>query len=682
MSNNRRLSEYKYIILDYLYKNRGKKFNRSKIFFANKIDTKYAPLFNKAYASVSKSEYVICEEERLTWNTDYFISMLHVKNNMEIVYNNEIEKYFASYDEIYPIDGDFVLAKVIDEKRRSCEIIKILKRTTKHIVGTFVQQGFTTFVIPEDKKRYKFDLYVNASLVSDIPNYSKVEVIIEEYNVGLKPTCRISRTIRNTLAKDEKNKIALLAKHGFSEKFSAETTKASQEIKARISQNYLTGKSKIEEPVFIIDTDRPYELAFSSAKTKDGYDITMFIADIASKIVENSVIDKEASEKGVSCQFIDETTSIFPKELLEDKLLFSPGCKRAAIAFKIHFDSLGNRTDYSVFETIVEPSKAIPIDDINTYINIRNEDFEDSYYSLMDEIFALIDLSECIDKTSLIFKDKYKFVLNNDKIINKKISNIELLIELLKLECEKITSSIFAYSNFPIIHSYYELPSMFSIERLFNHCDHLNIKPTCLLEEKINPNDILTMLQKVDHDTAAAIMTNINKMIGPVKYSRELFYNFQTKTSTCPITNPASNYCSLYNQRLLKRFISKKLFNDNVENSVLTNIDNICTKMSYKEKEKDAAEKEYFNTIIVDKITKDGMTCDALVYSFSPSGVNVLLNNGLYGLVRFDEHGLSDKKFIFEDNGVQKSLFIGDNIVVSFNYFDIQRNRLIFSYVS
>jgi exoribonuclease R len=177
-------------------------------------------------------------------------------------------------------------------------------------------------------------------------------------------------------------------------------------------------------------------------------------------------------------------------------------------------------------------------------------------------------------------------------------------------------------------------------------------------------------------------MTNINKMIGPVKYGVELFYNFQAETSTCPIVNPASNYCSLYNQRLLKRFINKKLFNDNVENSVLTNIDKICTKMNYKEKERDAAEKEYFNTIIVEKIIKDSMICDALVYSFSPSGVNVLLNNGLYGLVRFDEHGLSDKKFVFEHDGVQKSLFIGDNIVVSFNYFDVQRNRLIFSYIS
>jgi hypothetical protein len=222
---------------------------------------------------------------------------------------------------------------------------------------------------------------------------------------------------------------------------------------------------------------------------------------------------------------------------------------------------------------------------------------------------------------------------------------------------------------------------MFLIERLFNHCNHLKEKPLCLLEEKISIDDIVAYVKDLDCDTATAIVTNINSIIKPAKYSKELMYNIKAGTCTCPIVNPARNYAALYNQRLLKRFINKNLFNDNVEDNVIKTINKVCEDLNYKELSKSNAEKEYLNTMVVDKIISEGMTFTALVYSFSPSGVNVVMSNGLHGLVRFEDYGLSDKEFTFEHKGEKKTLMIGDNIVISLDYFDVQRDRLIFQYV-
>lgn len=679
MSNAKRMNEFKYIILDYLYRTRNRSCNRAKIFFATNTDRQYAAIFNKAFSSICKTDFVVFDGEKASWNNEYFISVIHKEKTCESVYR-ETEKFFVTYENLFPIDDDIVIVKITDEKRRLCEAIKILKRTNKHITGILVQQGCATFVIPDDKKRYKYDLFVHASLVSDIPNYSKVEVIIEPFDIGLKPVCRINRVIRNSIEHNEKNRRYILAKYGFNERFSDKAIKQASEIKTRLSYTVRSNRVELESQAFIIKSDRYSDLAYSAQKKKDGFIITIYIPDIANKIVENSALDCEAREKGLSCDLYDYESTLFPKDLLFNKLLFNEGKKSPAIAYQLKFDINGNRTDFSVFETIVEPIKTVFADELVKYLQLRNEDLEDVYYPIIDELFAFIELYDVINKDPLVFNPMKAIVTSDNKVeSNKNVVND--LVYLLNNECEKITSDIFAFSNFPIIHQYYELPNMFLIERLFNHCSHLQEKPLCLLEEKIKASDIVNYVKDIDCDTATAIVSNINSIIKPVKYSKEIMYNLKAGTCTCPIMYPTRNYAALYNQRLLKRFINKSLFNDNIEENVIKGIGKLCEDLNYRELSKVNAEKEYLNIMVVDKIISEGMTFTALVYSFSPSGVNVVLQNGLQGLVRFDDYELSDKEFKFTHKDEEKSLLIGDSIVISLDYYDVQRDRLIFQYI-
>ena len=679
MSNAKRMNEFKYIILDYLYRTRSRSCNRAKIFFATNTDTQYSAIFNKAFSSVCKTDFVLFDGEKASWNNEYFISMIHKEKTLEVTYRDK-DRFFVTYENLFPIDEDIVVVKITDEKRRTGEVVKVIKRTNKHVLGILVQQGPATFVIPDDKKRYKYDLYVQSSIVSDIPNYSKVEVLIEPFNIGLKPVCRINRVVRNAMEHNEKNRRATLAKYGFNERFSEKAMQQAGEIKSRLSYAVQTNRVKLDAPAFILKTDRYSDLAYSAVKKNDGFTITVYIPDIANKIIENSSLDAEAREKGLSCDLYDYEATLFPKELLFNKLLFTEGKKSPAIAYQLHFDINGTRTDFSVFETIIEPVKVIFAEDLVKYLELRNEDLEDVYYPIIDELFAFVELYDVINKNPLVLNTVRATVTEDGKIINNN-NLVSDLVYLLNLECEKITNNIFAYSSFPIIRQYYELPNMFLIERLFNHCNHLKEKPLCLLEEKISVDDIVAYVKDLDCDTATAIVTNINSIIKPAKYSKELMYNIKAGTCTCPIVNPARNYAALYNQRLLKRFINKNLFNDNVEDNVIKTINKVCEDLNYKELSKSNAEKEYLNTMVVDKIISEGMTFTALVYSFSPSGVNVVMSNGLHGLVRFEDYGLSDKEFTFEHKGEKKTLMIGDNIVISLDYFDVQRDRLIFQYV-
>ena len=680
MSHILRTNEIFYIILKYL-NDKQDGFTQRKIFFANNIDNKNAAVYNKTFNSLVKNGFIKMIDNKAYLNSDYFVGILYCSNGVQFTYKQH-DKFIVQSDDTYPIDGDTVLVKITDKKMLTGSVVKVLKRTDKHIDGIFVQQGLQTFIIPEDKSRYKYDLFVDNAMTSETPNYAKVEAVIDPFDTGLKPVGKVVRVIRNKADDNARNKLSTLAKYGFSTKFSKEALEEATKIKRRVSHTAHKENVLVTQPVFLISDKPSAHTAYSALKTKEGFEITLYTVDVASKIIEGSNLDKEAQNKGLACCLNDEFVNILPQDLIDDKISFVEGQKRSSVAFKFIFDADGHRIDFDVFEAIIEPCARVIPNDFMRYLAFRDETFETENFHVIEDLMALSECYELMDKTILVFK-------NNDVIRNiedgeveyKQSTIVDDLFYLLKTECETITSILFATYKFPIIHSYYNLPSMFAIERLAAQCKSFNIDVSCLLDEKIAPNAVYNFINCIDKDHQSVIKYNICEMIGVKQYAMDKMYNFVSGTLTCPIVNPARNYAALYNQRLLKRYIKKTLFNDSVENKVLATIKNVCQNLSQKSKQKAIAEKEYLLFSLVPTFMGEDTVYESTAYSVSPSGVHILLPMGIPGLVRFDDYSLSDKEFKFVYKNQTKTIKLGDKFHVVFDYFDVKNNRFIFQYI-
>ena len=677
---NLRTNSIKYLILEYIYKNRNHALARPKVFFGLKIPTTNAAVFNKTFEMVKTMPYIVVKDNTVQWDNRYFIGKLHV-DHVEFVYRDN-DKFLVSYQNmLHPMDGDIVVVAVEDERRLNGNIVDVIKRTTKSIRGTVSNLNGTVFIVPEDKSRYKHDIFVANA---DVPNYTKVEVKLDEFDTKLKPAGLIQRQIRNAAENNQKNKQALLAKYGFSSRFSEEELEEAKSIKKKISNGAYNDSVVVEAPVFLISDSYYTDMAYSAQKNPDKtVDITIYIPDIASKITEGSKLDKAALQRGVACRLNDESIDILPRELLDERLLFSEGQKRLSIAFKLTFDANGRRINYDVFEAVITPCKAINAFDFIEYLKYRDEMFEDNYYSIIDELFTLIDTYELMDKDCLSFytRNKVDRVENGRLIINAS-KTIDDMAYLFGLECEKITAEILHKAKFPAIHSYKTLPSLFDIKRLQTQCSAHGITLDDILKSsKLNPKDLTEVMNSIfDSDIQTAILININNMTKECGFASKKVYNFMAGTITCPIANPSKNYAALYNQRLLRRYIAKTLFNDNVMYNVLGNIDAICDTLTDKENLRLRAESEYFNILLVDALTNDSEQT-VLAYSTTPSGVYVQLNSGLLGLVKFEDYEISDKEFVFFIDGERRVLKLGDKFKAKFHHYDIKSNRLIFEYV-
>ncbi len=677
-----RINELKYIILNYLYKNCNKKLNKKKIFFANNLDASVNEKFNKAFAMIKRTPYVVAIDDTLQWNKEYFIGKLYV-DGAHFTYRNKDKFRLTINDECYPLDGDTIIVKIDDERRLTGTIDSVLKRTSKHIRGILTKCGEHNFVIPEDRNRFRHDIHVEG-MIDEVDNYSKVELKLDEFSVTKKPNGTIERVIRSSTLDDEKNKTAVLAKHGFNNKFSTDVIEAADKIKTRISHTTYNDKILIEAPVFIISNSYYSDFAFSASKNKEGYTITVFIPDIAAKVAEGSILEKAAKEKAIACKLNDDYVDILPSNMLNDKIRFSEAAKRPAIAFKMHYDMNGHQDDFDVFEAIITPCKAINSFELFQYLKYRDEVFENNYYSIIDDIFALVDVYQLMKKDSLVFHATNRIErVENGRIVYNGYGTMDDLIYLFGMECEKIVGFIFMEANFPCIHSYYELPSMFNLEKLNNHCIPHGINALQhLIQDKLDASEVCEFINSIyNQDVQHAVVANINSIIGVKQYSKEPIYNFKAGAITAPIIEPTKNYAAIYNHRLLKRYLHKTLYNDNVYDLICQNIDDTCKYMTQKHFAKKRLESEYLNSLLVEVFSSEENVQEAIVIGISPSGLNVELASGVKGLVRFDDYKLSDKQFTFVHNDLEDTIVIGDRISIAFNHYDVKYNRLIFQYI-
>lgn len=675
-----RTNELLYIILKYLNDKRGTKLTQRKIFFANNISNNNAAVYNKTFNSAVKAGYIVMDGDYASLSPEYFVNTFHVKGGFQYCFYNQEEKYAVNIEAGCPIDGDVVLVRINDAMRYTGSVVKVLKRTSKKIVGTFVNQGAVSFVIPDNKQKYKHDIFVGNEMASEMPNYSRVELTVEPFDVGLKPNGIVHKVIRNAAEDSVNTKLSVLSKYGFSAHFPQQVLQEASSVKARVSYSAFKERVLVDVPVFIISEQNCSPFAVSAYKRKEGFEITIYTADIAAKVVEGSIIDKEAKKKALACCLNNEFIDIFPQEFLNTKIYFSEGQKRLAVAFKLLFGADGKLANYTVFEGIVEPSATINPNELMRYLAFRGEDFEIAHAHVIEDLMTLSDLYDVIDKSRLVFKRGNSIFPQNmsDEFLGDNV--LDNLFYLLKLDCEKMTARIFAESNFPIVHSFYKLPNLFELERFKTQCEALQLNPQCMFEDKIQYEDVNSFLKTAPADMRFALKNNIVDMIGAKQYSMEHSYNYIAGGITAPIFNPSRNYAALYNQRLLKRYIKKTLFNDNVENKVLISIKDVCNVLNDKSGKKLAAEQEYTLTSLVSNFMGEDTVYTATAYSISPSGVKIVLESGLHGLVRFEDYALSDKEFKFVYAGKEHVIRIGDKFKVIFDYFDLKNNRYIFTY--
>lgn len=228
------------------------------------------------------------------------------------------------------LHGDKVKVRLLVRRkgnRPEGEVMEILERARETFVGTVEVMPQFAFLIP-DTKGMPFDLFIPKDKLHGAKQGEKAVAKIVEWDRRQKnPVAEIVQVL-GMPGEHETEIHAILAEYELPYLFDPEVEKAAENIDKTISKDVLSRRRDFRTvPTFTIDPAdaKDFDDALSLKSMGNGiYEVGVHIADVTHYVKPDSILDKEAINRGTSVYLVDRVVPMLPEALSNNVCSLNP----------------------------------------------------------------------------------------------------------------------------------------------------------------------------------------------------------------------------------------------------------------------------------------------------------------------------------------------------------------------
>ncbi len=116
------------------------------------------------------------------------------------------------------------------------------------------------------------------------------------------------------------------------------------------------------------------------------YFLGVHIADVSHYVEENSILDKEAYNRGNSVYLIDRVVPMLPKELSNGICSLNPNEDRLTLSVMMEINKDGNVVDHRIQESVINSKARLVYDDVSDYLENDDEEAKEKLKDLLEEL--------------------------------------------------------------------------------------------------------------------------------------------------------------------------------------------------------------------------------------------------------------------------------------------------------
>lgn len=557
--------------------------------------------------------------------------------------NSNTTYYVDKVDKKGSFSGDTVLFakyKYIDygdSDKPEAKVIEILKRGLTKVVG----EVYTT-------KRGKLNFKANIPNVlfetTDFNNAKKGDLVvyaIDQYSPNNLVYGHVEEVIGKASDKDAMYK-ELCFKYGFHYEFDGDVLDEASQIAFGEEQ-----REAIDKTIFTIDGDdaKDFDDAVSIDLLENGnYLLGVYIADVASYVKQDSLIDKEAFYRGTSVYLPNHVIPMLPEKLSNDLCSLNEQTPKKVIACLMEINKDGKVVNYDLKKAIIKSKHRMTYHDVNLIIDGDNT-LSSKYSDISESILLMNELKDIlhsvrVKRGSLDFEsNESTIVYDGDKIKDITIrqrGEAENLIEEFMLIANETVASHIYHMDLPFIYRIHEEPPLANYKKLITLLNGLGIKTHANLHH-ISNFDLQKVLE-LTKDTPS-IQTLVLRLMCKAKYSEVNVGHFGLASPIYThFTSPIRRYPDLVVHRLLHKYV----FDCDMTPETLKQAMQLCISASIQssKKEKDAISFEYEATDkVIAKYYEDliGYEFMGTISSITSYGLFITLDNLVEGMVHISK---------------------------------------------
>ncbi|MDT2828775.1 ribonuclease R [Enterococcus viikkiensis] len=577
----------------------------------------------------------------------------------------------------FAMDGDIVMidiqktADLFADRGAEGQVVSIKERKIQQLVGEFTafdvdeiaESDLFGYVTPKDKKSAQFKVFIAAEGIQPVDG-SVVIVEITHY-----PEKGYATSLEGMVTKviGHKNDpgmdiLSIVIAQGIPTQFPEEVQTASEQVPDQISETDLVGRRDLrEQQIVTIDGADAKDLddAVTVRKLDNGnYFLGVHIADVSYYVTEDSILNKEAFERGTSVYLTDRVIPMIPQRLSNGICSLNPRVPRLTMSCEMEIDPSGTIVHHEIFQSVIQTTERMTYSAVNEILEEKKPETLERYqqlvpmFQLMKELHQILEARR-IQRGAINFEDREAKILVDPE---GRPTDIELrergvgerLIESFMLAANETVAEHFNRLKLPFIYRIHEQPKEEKMQRFFDFASALGIvvKGT---KTTITPKDLQKVIDEVeDKPEAPVINTMLLRSMQQARYSEDNYghYGLAAEYYT-HFTSPIRRYPDLIVHRLIRTYSQDQGEATKAKwAEALPEIADHSSKMERRavdaEREVDSMKKAEY---MADKV---GEEFDGIISSVTKFGIFIELPNTVEGMIHLNE--LKQDYFHFIEN--------------------------------
>lgn len=581
------------------------------------------------------------------------------------------------------MNNDRVMARVHNDthgKKPEGEIIRIIVHANNKVVGVFHQTGDFAFVAPDDK-RIGQDIYVMRRDFNKAKDGQKVVVEITQWpKENRKAEGKVTEVLGN-LGDVGLEILSIIKQNDLPLEFPEEVIAASKKVPKAIKESEIAGRrDRRHLPIVTIDGEDAKDLddaVYVEQLGEDEYLLGVYIADVSYYVTEDSVLDKEARERGTSVYLVDRVLPMLPERLSNGICSLNAGEDRLAMACEMHINGAGETLSYEIFPAVIHVRYRLSYNIVRQMLAGDPEQLS-RYSDIVDTVEKMNTLRLLLHEKrhrrgSVDFDVPEQKVILDEKlhpieIIQRVHGNAENLIEEFMLAANETVAQHMFKQQWPFIYRVHDLPAEDKMQELAKLLANFNVKFTATEETK--PMEVQRAVAAVAGRPEERLITTValrcmrqavyqTENIGHFGLAAEFYTHF---------TSPIRRYPDLIVHRMLRRWLTKPKLAAKELEPLSDKLEAIAEHSSLRERAAAEAERATVELKKAEYMAGHiGEEYDGVISGVTAFGIFVELANGVEGLVHIsslmdDYYDFYEERYALVANHSGKEYRLGDQV--------------------
>lgn len=546
-----------------------------------------------------------------------------------------------------------------DGKRCEGEVVKVLERGTREVVGTYQQCDGFGFVVT-DNQRFLKDVFIPAGKSLTAEDGDKVLAEIKDHG---NKRCSPEGKIIEILGKPGECGVDVLCvakSYELPMEFPEKVAKQAERIKETLNEGDFYGREDLRDVVMVtIDGEDAKDLddAVSLTKEEDLYHLGVHIADVSNYVQYNSALDKEALKRGTSVYLADRVIPMLPKKLSNGICSLNAGEDRLALSCLMDIDKKGRVVSHRIVESVIHVKERMSYTNVKKILLQEDEELEKRYEELLPMFFQMKELSELLrnrrkkrgaidfdfPESKLVLDEKGKVV----DIYPYEQNIATRLIEDFMLAANETVAEEYCMLGLPFVYRTHENPDMEKMETVLEMVHQAGIKVK-KGKETISPKEVQKILKELEGMECEPFFARlILRSMKQAKYTVEDTGHFGLAAKYyCHFTSPIRRYPDLQIHRIIKETLRGKMTEAKIQHYKGI-LEEVARQSSAMERRAEEVERETIKMKKAEYMKQHiGEAFEGTVSGVTEWGFYVELDNTVEGLVHVNS--LTDDYYTFD----------------------------------